>query len=67
MMYEKSCFGKFVLSFETMCLTLREQLSSKCVKTMYKNSHTYFNFTELQDAGSSDGRIKMQQCIQVAD
>lgn len=51
-----------------MSLTLREQRSSKCMKSKYENAHTYFNFAELRDSAvQTTVQRYRQQCIQVSD
>jgi hypothetical protein len=62
-MQERSYVVNFVLSFGNMSLTLQEQYSSKCTETKYENAHTYFNFTALKDAGSSDHSIKIHAAV----
>jgi len=65
---KKSSFSNFDLSFETTSLTLREQRSSKCMKSKYENAHTYFNFAELRDSAvQTTAQRYRQQCIQVSD
>jgi hypothetical protein len=60
-MQERSHVVTFVLSFENM--SLQEQRSSKCTETKYENAHTYFNFTALKDAGSSDHSIQLHAAL----
>jgi hypothetical protein len=46
-----------------MSLILREQHSSMCMENKYENAHTYFNFTELKDKGSSDHSINIHAAM----